>query len=249
MRTRLLIIIGIVLATIVTLSIFFLSSFDDKQYSKENPYGFSADVFYDPHFLPIMCPTQDGCSTHLQLKTGSDVPSILQGYQICNGFFCVSQDNVHFSTKDTAIIPIFDGNKWNVGDNVSIKVQVVAEYWDQTHPQPKTFYIDLGESEIVDDVWHAEPEMPVIENTDNEDTNPKQPDSTVKTSDNDAIFRLVILNPNDIDASLDQTKIVLGEPIDELDSDVTFSPTYVKTILNSNNGLVGKDRSKFTYHP
>ena len=151
MKTRLLIIIGITLAAITAISIISLQSFDTQEYSQENPYGFSAQVSYSKEFLPIMCPTQNDCSTHLQLNIWSDVPAILQGYKICNGFSCVSQDNIYFSTKDSTIIPIFDGNKWNIGDKVSIKVQVVTQYDENyTHPFPIPFYIDLGESEIIE---------------------------------------------------------------------------------------------------
>src|SRR3989344_4489651 len=99
MKTRLLIIctvIVIVVVSSITIGFFTLSS-NDQQYSKENPYGFSAKVFYSKDFLPIMCPTQDGCSTHLQLKIGSDVQAILQGYKICSGLSCISQDNMQFS--------------------------------------------------------------------------------------------------------------------------------------------------------
>ncbi len=164
MKTRLLIIIGITITVISAIAVgFFTLSSDDQQYSKENPYGFSAHVFYDPHFLPIMCPIQtDDCGTHLQLSIRSDVPAILQGYKICSGFSCVSQDHMQFSTKDSGIIPIFDGNKWNVGDKISLKVQVVTEY-DKgiTHSQPEPFYIDLGESEIAEDGFNAEPDSKV----------------------------------------------------------------------------------------
>ncbi|MCE9652427.1 MAG: hypothetical protein K8Q89_05140 [Nitrosarchaeum sp.] len=152
MKTRLLIIIGIVLATIVTLSIVFSYSFDGYQYSKENPYGFSAHVFYSKELLPIMCPLQSNdCGTHLQLSIGSDTPSILQGYKICNGLSCVSQDDLYFSSKEPAIIPIFGVDGWKTGDKTSIKVTVVTQYDETyTHPFPIPFYIDLGESEITE---------------------------------------------------------------------------------------------------
>ena len=152
MRTRLLIIIGIVLAIIITICAVFLSSFDEHQYSKENPYGFSAHVFYSKELLPIMCPLQSNdCATHLQLSIGSDTPAILQGYKICNGLSCVSQDDLYFSSKEPAIIPIFGGDGWKTGDKVSIKVTVVTQYDETyTHPFPTPFYIDLGESEITE---------------------------------------------------------------------------------------------------
>jgi len=153
MKTNLLIIIGIALAAIVTLSTVFLYSFDEHQYSKENLYGFSAHVFYSKELLPIMCPLQSNdCATHLQLSIGSDTPAILQGYKICNGLSCVSQDDLYFSSKESAIIPIFGGDGWKTGDKVSIKVTVVTQY-DETytrHPPPIPFYIDLGESEITE---------------------------------------------------------------------------------------------------
>lgn len=154
MKTRLLIIIGIVgitLVTLIVISLVYLQFFDEHQYSKENPYGFSAYVSYSKELLPIMCPTQNDCSTHLQLNISSDTPAILQGYKICNGLSCVTQDNTHFSTKDPQIIPVFDGNKWNVGDKVSIKVQVVAQYDEtSTHPFPTLHYIDLGKFQITE---------------------------------------------------------------------------------------------------
>ena len=153
MKTRLLIltVIAIIVISAIVVGFFILSS-NDQQYSKENPYGFKARVFYDPHFLPIMCPTQDGCSTHLQLSINSEIPAVLKGYKICNGYSCVIQDSIHFSTNDSAIIPIFDNNKWNIGDKISIKVQVETQY-DETythHPPPIPFFIDLGESEIAE---------------------------------------------------------------------------------------------------
>lgn len=155
--------IVISLAVIFVIIGFFTLFSNDQEYSKENPYGFSAKMFYSKEFLPLMCPIQNDCSTHLQLKIWSDVPAILQGYKICSGFFCVNQNNMQFSTKDSRIIPIFDGNKWSVGNKVTIKVQVVTEYDEGiSHPRPETFYIDLGESEIVEDGWHAEPETPCI---------------------------------------------------------------------------------------
>ena len=151
MKTRLLIIFAIAISVVSAIIVGFFALSNDPQYSKENPYGFSAQVFYSEHFLPIMCPTQNDCSTHLQLNIWSDVPAILQGYKICNGFSCVIKDNMAFSTKDSTIIPIFDGNKWNIGDKVSIKVQVVTQYDENyTHPFPIPFYIDLGESEIIE---------------------------------------------------------------------------------------------------
>jgi hypothetical protein len=123
----------------------------EREHSKENPYGFSAHMFYSKDPLPLMCPNPSECNTHLQLNIWSDVPAILQGYKICNELSCVIKDNIHFSTKDSAIIPVFDGNKWNVGDKVSINVQVVAQYGDdETHPEPKLLYIDLGEFEITE---------------------------------------------------------------------------------------------------
>jgi micrococcal nuclease len=58
---------------------------------------------------------------------------------------------MEFSTKDPGIIPIFDGNRWNIGDKLSIKVQVATAYdKTMTQPFPMPFYIDLGESEIVE---------------------------------------------------------------------------------------------------
>lgn len=78
----------------------------------------------------------------------------------------------------------------------------------------------------------------------NENINTIQPDSTTKTSEDNAIFRVVILNPNDIDPSLGQTKIVLGNSIDDYDSGVTFSPAYVKTILNYHNVITWINKNK-----
>ncbi|GEM_PF-3971475 len=151
MKTRLLIIFAITISVVSTIIVGFFALSNDPQYSKENPYGFSAQMFYSKEFLPIMCPIQNDCNTHLQLNIWSDVPAILQGYKICNGFSCVIKDNIYFSTKDSTIIPIFDENKWNIGDKVSIKVQVVTQYDENyTHPFPIPFYIDLGESEIVE---------------------------------------------------------------------------------------------------
>lgn len=167
MKTRLLIIIGITIATIITVSVVSLQYFDTQKYSKENPYGFSAKVFYTKDFLPL-CPVPNACQTHLQLKIWSNIPAILQGYKICNGFSCLEQDHVEYRTTNYGTIALFDGNKWNAGDKVSIKVQVITQYKDdETHPEPQTFYIDLGESEIVD-VWHAEPEMPKTNNAEME---------------------------------------------------------------------------------
>jgi endonuclease YncB( thermonuclease family) len=156
------IIIALVVISAIVIG-FFMQSFDTQEYSKENSYGFAAHMFYSKEFLPIMCPTQNDCSTHLQLNIWSEVPAILQGYKICNGLSCVSQDNIHFSSKDSAIIPIFDGNKWNMGDKISIKVQVATAY-DETmaHPFPMPFYIDLGESEITEYGWIAKGEIPCI---------------------------------------------------------------------------------------
>ncbi|HWP52473.1 MAG TPA: hypothetical protein VNK07_00270 [Candidatus Binatia bacterium] len=59
----------------------------------------------------------------------------------------------------------------------------------------------------------------------------------------DAVFSVVILNPNDIDP-LAQTKITLGEPIDDYDSGVTFSPNYIKTILDHNNTITWINENK-----
>lgn len=78
----------------------------------------------------------------------------------------------------------------------------------------------------------------------NENANQIQSDSDAKVNEADTIFRIVILNPNYIDPSLNQTKIVLGKPIDELDSDVTFSPAYVKTMLNYHNAITWINKNK-----
>ena len=148
MNTRLLIIIGIVFSVIVTIPIIFMSSFDTQEYSKENPYEFSALAFYSKESLSIMCPTNN-CDTHLQLNISSKIPAILQGYKICNEFSCVNVDNIHFSSNDHGIIPIFDENKWKIGDKITIKVQVTTKYDETiTHPEPMPVFIDLGESEI-----------------------------------------------------------------------------------------------------
>lgn len=59
----------------------------------------------------------------------------------------------------------------------------------------------------------------------------------------DAVFSVEIPLPNNVDP-LSQTKITLGEPIDDYDSGVTFSPNYVKTILNHNNTMTWINENK-----
>ena len=152
MKSRLLIVTGIILSLIIIISLVSLQIFDIQKYSKENQYEFSAKVLYSKEFLPLMCPIPNECQTHLQLKIWSETPAILQAYKICNGFSCLEQDQVEYTATDYGTIPLFDGNKWNIGDKISIKVKV-ATYYDETytrHPFPQPYYIDLGESEIIE---------------------------------------------------------------------------------------------------
>jgi len=152
MKTRLLIIVVVAVMvglTSITTSVLYFSDF--TKYNDENIYGISAKVIRSARPLPINCPIGDCQTTHFQLAVESKSPAVIEEYKICNGLSCIKEDGMRHNTNElqSALIPLFGVESWEIGDMVSIKVGASTLYDETyTHPFPITHFIDLGQSVI-----------------------------------------------------------------------------------------------------
>jgi len=148
MKTRLLIIIGITIAILVTIvSMSYLQSV--TKYSDDNIYKISAKINRSEMPYPMVCPIEPCPVSHLSFSIKSETPIVLEEYLICNGFSCVKNEKLHHDVKYSNEIPLFNIESWQIGDVVSIKIGASTLYYEQyTHPFPITKFIDLDQSTI-----------------------------------------------------------------------------------------------------
>lgn len=151
MKSRLLMIIGIVIAILVTIVL--VSSLQNiTKYNDDNIYKISAKIIRSEIPYPMMCPLDPCPVSHLSLSIKSETPIVLEEYLICNGFSCVKNEKLHHDVKYSNEIPLFNIESWQIGDVISIKIGASTLYDDSYthHPPPMTKFIDLGESEIIE---------------------------------------------------------------------------------------------------
>ena len=146
--------VGIGIACVIVILVFSISFSNLTTYDDENIYGISAQVVRSVDPLPIMCPTEPCPITHFQLVVDSEIPAIIEQYKICLGFSCIQNNEIRYETKgNLGLIPLFEIESWKVGDLISIKVGASTLYeGTDSHPPPITKYIDLGESEVKEEI-------------------------------------------------------------------------------------------------